>query len=198
MQNLSQFIENQKSLSEIQTFFNGLSFEKKLAELNAFPGKQMVKFFKLAQKMQVSDFIEPNYPVLKPVNFWGKNSAPAFNYFQKPMCRLDNKTICGYNNQTFKWLVGPGYFMLDDTTKRDGEPMFDYTRVPQTKPEAWPEIKPNDRWFSNFLFKGMQDFMRLIAPGFFIGEATKKDKSMGQYFLLLKEETQTSPQNSYA
>ena len=53
--------------------------------------------------------------------------------------------------------------------------------------EGWPTIKPNERGVSRFVYNRMIDYMRRVADDVFIGLATRDEKSMSSWFLLVRE-----------
>jgi hypothetical protein len=114
----------------------------------------------------------------------GKNSLPMFTHFQKRVC-LHEGTLQGYNHQTMAWLTGPGHFTL----YQDGadEVIFDYIQQPQTAPEVFPALVPNEKGGGRFVYAGMIDRVRRVSEHCVIGAAFKGGKDMGARFMLTRE-----------
>jgi hypothetical protein len=140
------------------------------------------------------DLIAPDYAPMKPVVFHGKNSLPAFSEFRKICCRPDSGsaagTLWGFNDTTIEPLIGPGYYVVHDTTGNElGGTAFDYRELPTDRIADWPVIRPNTYRLSRFVYNGTVDYMRRVARDVFIGTATRNDKELGSYFILVREMT---------
>ena len=59
--------------------------------------------------------------------------------------------------------------------------------IPAAHPPGWPEIRPNSRGLSRFIYNNMVDYMRRVAKDVFIGTATRNGSEMGSYFMLVRE-----------
>ncbi len=145
-----------------------------------------------APSTKTEDLLPTDYEPMKPVRFFGKNSLPAFTQFEKICCRApagqDSDRLWGYNETRVRGVVGPGYFVVHDTPESaSGGTAFDYTMLPQRPADGWPRIKPNDAGLSRFVYNGTIDYMRRVARDVFIGSATRGDKPMDSYFVLVRE-----------
>jgi len=143
-------------------------------------------------RVTVGDILPPDFEPMRPVVFHGKNSLPAFNNFQKICCRPPATTtadvLWGYNETKIRPLIGPGYYVVHETARASfGGAAFDYTMLPASHPPEWPEIRPNSRGLSRFIYNGTVDYMRRVARDVFIGSATRAGKEMGNYFVLARE-----------
>jgi len=139
-----------------------------------------------APRVKLADFVPPDAPPLREIIFHGKNSLPAFTLFQKRFCRPPRgDELWGYNHQSLAWLTGPGYFVVHEEGGRGAA--IDYREVPPDHPGTWPEVKPNDRGFSRFVYSGMVDYMRRVARDVFIGSAHRGGKELGNYFVLSRD-----------
>ena len=140
-----------------------------------------------APPVTLADFVPPDAAPLREVIFHGKNSLPAFTLFQKRFCRPPRGAdeLWGYNHQTLAWLTGPGYFVVHEDRARGAA--IDYREVPPEHPPTWPEVKPNDRGLSRFVYNGMVDYMRRVARDVFIGRAHRGGKELGNYFVLSRD-----------
>jgi hypothetical protein len=126
------------------------------------------------------------------VIYQGRNSLPFFSRFQKRFVRLEadpRAYLVGYNHPAHAWmghLTGPGYFVVPPDSPRVGEIFLDYTKLPAQSLPTWPEIEPNNQGISRLVFAGLQDYLRALAPGVFIGAATRGGKNLDQYFILVR------------
>ena len=83
-------------------------------------------------------------------------------------------------------ITGPGYFVALPS-ERAGEVIVDYRRVPTTHPSDWPDVKPNDRGLSRFVYGFMIDTLRRVSEHVTIGSAARKGKDLGSWFVLCRE-----------
>jgi hypothetical protein len=133
--------------------------------------------------------VPPNHGDLEEVRHLGRNTLPAFRIFEKRFCRLPGSDaaspgqLAGYNFQTMSPVTGPGYFMARDDTEH-GEVLVDYGRLPEARPEAWPEVRSNERGLSRFIYGFMVDRLRRVSEHVTIGSAARKGREMGSYFVL--------------
>ena len=146
-----------------------------------------------ARALGMSDVVPPQMPALAPVRHHGKNTLPAFTWFEKRFCRPADADphqpdrLWGYNEQSLRWLTGPGYFVLRPAP-RPGELVVDYTCVPGERPAAWPEIRPNERGLSRFVYGFMVDTLRGVSTHVSIGSAARHGRDIGSWFLLCRED----------
>jgi hypothetical protein len=144
------------------------------------------------QAVSVADLVPRNHPPMQPVTFHGKNSLPAFSWFEKICCRPPAATrddvLWGYNETKIRPLIGPGYYVVTNTT---GNPLggvaFDYRSVPRDHPPGWPPIRANSVGLSRFIYNNTVDYMRRLAANVFIGCATRDGRELGSYFILVRE-----------
>ena len=175
----------------IASFLDGLSRSDRLEAIRALSGPRLqgrlYRAVESAPRVTMADFVPPDAPPLREVIFEEKNSLPAFTLFQKRFCRppQGDDQLWGYNHQSLAWLTGPGYFVVHEDGRRGAA--IDYRHVPREKPAAWPEVKPNDRGFSRFVYRDMVDYMRRVSREVFIGSAHREGKELGNYFVLCRE-----------
>ena len=175
----------------IASFLDGLSRTDRLEAVRALSGPRLqgrlYRAVESASRVTMADFVPPDAPPLREVIFEGKNSLAAFTLFQKRFCRppQGEEELWGYNHQSLAWLTGPGYFVVHEDSRRGAA--IDYRHVPPGKPTAWPEVKPNDRGFSRFVYRDMVDYMRRVSREVFIGSAHREGKELGNYFVLCRE-----------
>ena len=175
----------------IAAFLDGLPHGERVAAITALSGPRLqARLYAAvsgAPPVTLADFVPPDAPPLREVIFHGKNSLPAFTLFQKRFCRppRGGDELWGYNHQALAWLTGPGYFVVHEDRARGAA--VDYREVPPERPPNWPEVRPNDRGFSRFVFRDMVDYMRRVARDVFIGSAHRGGKETGNYFLLCRD-----------
>lgn len=188
-----KMIEEGRSQKEMGTYLDSLTHEERLREMEAVPGFMQSKLYSLSTPdLKLDDMVPANSPPLQEIIFYGKNSLPAMNIFQKRMCRSnDGKIVWGYNHQSLKWLTGPGCFIVTSETDRPGEVLIDYTKLPDNFPPQWPKLWPkpksNTSGITALVYGHMKDYMRRVSRNVFIGEATKKGKKLNQYFILCRQ-----------
>jgi len=181
------------SREEVAAFLDGLSASERLEAVRACGGPRLQRrLYELAAgapRVTADELVPPDLPPLREVIYHGKNSLPAFTLFQKRFCRptpdAGPDTLWGYNHTNIAWLVGPGYFVYHPV--EGGAAAIDYRRVPPAHPPSWPEIKPNDRGASFFVYRDMVDHLRRVSQHVLIGSAYKHGKELGNYFLLCRE-----------
>jgi hypothetical protein len=138
-------------------------------------------------------FVPSGTDPMKEVIHHGRNSLLAHNFFQKRFARGEGEEndLFGYNEQSWGWITGPGYFVAHATAEEKSPPgdyVIDYTRIPPKKPDAWPEIIPNEARLGRFVYAGMKDYMRRVSEHVSIGRAYKKGKPMNAWFILCRED----------
>ena len=91
-------------------------------------------------------------------------------------------------------MVGPGYFVAMPSGTPEwaarGAVVVDYFQVPEDTaalPEHWPEVVPNSKGLSRFVYNGTRDFMRRVSKHVSIGAAYKGEKSLDHYFVLVRD-----------
>lgn len=164
----------------------------RLHQVRSLPRKQHAKLYdvcKAARPVTREDFIPPEFADAV-VRHHGINTMPMFRTFEKPMYVTEGGLIGGRNVQFWSWITGPGYFTVTsgDGPGDEGGVYFDYTTLPDSKPSAWPTIRSNRFMFSYFVYAYMNDFMRSVSEHVTIGKAYRNGKSLGMYFILVRED----------
>jgi hypothetical protein len=151
------------------------------------------------EPLALDDLVPPGVPPLTEVIHEGKNSLFLFTRFQKRFCRPPDNAIpelWGYNEQTFRFFTGPGYFVAYPT---DGASLLiDYARVPPAKPEHWPEIISNRARLSRFVFYGTTDILRRVSHRVSIGRMYRGGKPRDTWFVLVRKDRPLSTTGSKA
>lgn len=143
VETLTTLFKAEASHEVIAAHLDGLDEEERLKQVRAFPGSLQGKLYDMVAHtipLRLDHFV----PEFDAEVIWaGKNSAPAFKYFAKAFWRRAGEAVAiGYNVQFWRWASGPGYFTALDDPDSD-ELLFDYTKVPDWKPEQWPALEPN-------------------------------------------------------
>lgn len=177
-------------LEGLRAYLDGLDHNARVEACRQLGGREQARLFEAAQgfkPLTLDDFVPPGTDPLVEVIHYGRNTLPAFNNFQKRFCRPENKQgeLWGYNEQSMKWAVGPGYFITRQSDPQ--EVVIDYIDVPPGKVGTWPEIKPNSAGLSRLVYDQMQDYMRGVSSHVTIGRASKKGKNMDAWFVLTRD-----------
>ena len=183
-------------LAEIAALLDSLSLADRIAAVRELNGTKLQgalwKAAAAAPPVTVDEMVPPDYPRQRAVIFHGKNSLPAFTDFEKicfrPADADAGNVAWGYNETRIRPVIGPGYYVLHDTTgNRLGGAAFDYTQVPPRGLPSWPPVKANDTGVTQFIYGNMIDYMRRVSSDVFIGSAVKGSKEMGSYFVVVRE-----------
>jgi hypothetical protein len=177
-------------LAGLRAYLDGLDHAGRLDAIAQLGGREQSRLFEAAQgfkPLTLDDFVPPGTGELVEVIHYGRNTLPAFNNFQKRFTKPAGKTdeLWGYNEQSMKWAVGPGYFITRQSDPQ--EVVIDYREVPPGKIESWPGIKPNSAGLSRLVYDHMQDYMRGVSNHVSIGRASKKGKTMDAWFVLCRD-----------
>ncbi len=142
--------------------------------------------------LAMTDVVSAAAPAMTMVRHYGKNTLPAFSHFEKRFARPADADpqrpdrLWGYNFSPMGWLVGPGYFVLRPDAER-AELLVDYNQLPSAHPADWPEIRPNERGVSRFVYGFMIDTLRGVSQHVTVGSAARKGRDLGSWFLLCRE-----------
>ena len=138
------------------------------------------------------DLVPADTPTDGTVRHYGKNTLPLFSHFEKRFCRQAGcaadapDELVGFNFQSMTPITGPGYFVAVPSEKA-GEVLVDYRRVPTSHPADWPDVKPNDRGLSRFVYGFMVDTLRRVSEHVTIGSAARNGVDLGSWFVLCRE-----------
>ena len=186
--------ESTVDMDELATWLDGLDSETRIQEGRSLGASAQRRLWTLVGPtgLTLDDFVPANTSALEPIRHYGRNTLPVFKMFEKRFCRapedVDTEGLWGYNEGSTRCLVGPGYFVCRETGGDErGAIVIDYTLTPGGRCEEWPEILPNERGVSRFVYAGMQDFMRRVSDHVTIGRAYIKGKESNNYFMLCRE-----------
>ncbi len=178
-------------LDQVTDHLESLNHPERVEQVIAIGNKEQQTLWKIAEKSKplTLEYLVPR--TAEPLEYFpfeGKNSLPAFKRFQKVFYLDSERNVCGYNNSSVGWLIGPGYYMTQMNPKEpEYELQVDYTRIPTEHPASWPEIKSNDVFPTMFVYGGTKDNLRWVSKDVVIGRAFKMgEKEMPNWFVLCR------------
>lgn len=190
------------TMSAVRTYLEAMSFDDRLAVCMKLGRKDQRRLFQLAAQNEpctFEDFVPAGTPPNVEVILEGKNTLPVFTRFQKRFCAAKDGSArqFGYNEGFTRKFIGPGYFVAHMTDVPPSEPhwkergalVVNYWMVPEPSDivvPGWPKVVPNSKGLQMFVYKGTRDFMRKVADDVTIGEAYKGDKTLDNFFVLVR------------
>lgn len=183
------------SAQRIATLLDGLSHAERVAAVRSLgraPQRALYAAVEGFRPLHLTDLVPEGVDDLVPVRHFGRNTLPAFTHFEKRFCRPRGhdrqkpEELYGFNFQQLQPITGPGYFVAREDPNRP-EVWVDYTRVPPTHPDGWPEIRSNERGLSRFVYGFMVDTLRGVSEHVSIGSAARKGRDLGSWFILCRE-----------
>ncbi len=189
--------QDENTPERITAALDRMSHAGRLATIRAVTADEQAKLWEMFAESPADrdHFVPSGTDPLTEVIHHGRNSLPAFNFFQKRFCAADDDSeeLWGFNHQTMSWITGPGFYVAHDTEEEKDAPgayVINYTRIPPKKPDDWPEILPNEAKLGRFVYSGMKDYMRKISDHVSIGRAYKSGKPMDAWFVLCREDVE--------
>lgn len=178
----------QVKLADLQSHLAALDAESRIRECRALNRRQQALLYQVAGEVAVGpDDMVKGAADGEMVRWYGKNSLPAFRLFEKRFIRHEGKVVgFNFNPPLVTWFTGPGYYVCRVDEIKPKELLIDYTLIPDTAPVGWPKVEHNMAGFSRFVYGGMYDYCRKVSDTIVIGAATRKGKSIGQYFILCR------------
>jgi hypothetical protein len=181
---------------ELARFLDGLSHADRVTAIRAAGRAEQRRLWEAVKgvgSVRNVDLVPASVGDLVPVRHHGRNTLPAFNFFEKRFCRPADADrahpakLFGFNFQSMSWITGPGYFVCYE---RSGAPEvdIDYREMPTSKPADWPAIRTNDRGLGRLVYGNMVDTLRRVSEHVTIGSAAKGGKDIGSWFLLCRED----------
>lgn len=144
-------------------------------------------------RVELAELVPPERADLETVRHLGRNTLPAFTFFEKRFCRLPGssrkapESLAGFNFQRLAWLTGPGYFVAW-ADRAQGEVLVDYRHLPTLRPPEWPAIRSNETGLARFVYGFMVDRLRRVARDVTIGSASRRGRELGSFFVLSRED----------
>jgi hypothetical protein len=181
-------------------FLDGLDHQGRMAVMDATSKAQQRKLWSLvetAPPIAMEHFVPESVDAGVEVIHHGRNTLPVLRSFQKRFVRStggDDEGLYGYNEGLTRAFLGPGYFVAHPTTGNAdwaarGAVVVDYFMVPQGPvPAQWPVVKPNSSGLQVLVYHKTRDFMRRVSQHVSIGMAFKVEKSLNNWFTLVRED----------
>ncbi len=195
---LRDFVQGDESIKEIAARLDLLDQRARIAEMYALPGRDQARLYEKAgdaEPLGFEHFVPGDLAALTPVVHHGKNSQPAFKYFQKRWCRPRDRSdqLWGYNETIVRPLIGPGYFVAHETEDGGADPrgaiVVDYFMVPDDAVvDGWPAVKPNSSGLQKFVYHKTRDYMRKVSEHVSIGMAVRMESRVMGYFVLCRDD----------
>jgi len=179
----------------IAGFLDGLRHDERVSAVRSLGRAEQRRLYAAVDgflPVRLSELVPPDVPDLATVRHFGRNTLPLFTHFEKRFCRPRDAdpekpdVLWGFNFQTLAPLTGPGYFVAREDPAR-AEVLVDYNAVPPAAPAGWPDVRPNDRGLSRFVYGFMVDTLRRVSQHVTIGSAARKGRDMGSWFILCRE-----------
>jgi hypothetical protein len=191
---LRNLVETHLDLPRLSKDLGEIGHGARLWSVRQWTRRDMATLWEAAKNFRpvhLDDFVPPSIPPLVEVIHDGKSSLAVPSQFEKRFCRPSSPaataTLIGHCDQSLSLLTGPGYFVAHASAER-GEVDVDYTIVPTEKPPQWPEISPSQGGLGRFLFRGVVDVLRGLAPAVSIGRAKRKGRWLDAWFVLVRED----------
>jgi len=186
------------SIDAIAPHLDALAETQRLSEMYALSSADQARLFEKASdsaRLDLDYFVPADIPAGREVIHYGKNSQPVLRMFQKRWCRPPEGggRLWGYNETSVRPLIGPGYFVAEETPDGGSDPrgavVVDYFQVPNgSVPDGWPRVVPNSRGLQMFVFDKMRDYMRRVSNHVSIGKAYRKESRVMGYFVLCRDQ----------
>jgi hypothetical protein len=182
-------------LKDLAALLDGLSHEERVAWVHGVGRADQRRLYEAAAgflPLALADLVPPTRAEGETVRHFGKNTLPAFTWFEKRFCRPAGEDpqhpgrLYGFNFQTMAWLTGPGYYVAYADPARP-EVLVDYREVPPAAPAGWPPVRRNEVGAGRFVYGFMVDRLRRVSEHVTIGSAARKGKDLGSWFLLTRE-----------
>lgn len=180
----------------IARLLDGLTHAERVGAIRSLGRTEQRRLFESVDgflPVRLCHLVPPPVGDFVPVRHFGRNTLPAFSYFEKRFCRprgvdpSEPGDLYGFNFQSMSRLTGPGYFVAREDPDRP-EVWVDYRRVPPDHPAGWPPIRSNERGLSRFVYGFMVDTLRRVSEHVTIGSAARRGREIGSWFVLCREE----------
>jgi hypothetical protein len=174
---------------------DGMTHAQRVAAVRSLGRSEQRRLYEAVdgfRPVRLEHLVPPAVPDFKPVRHYGRNTLPLFTHFEKRFCRptgadpVKPGELYGFNFQTLAPVTGPGYFIAREDPSRP-EVLVDYNLVPPVHPDGWPDIRPNERGLSRFVYGYMIDTLRGVSEHVTIGSAARKGRDLGSWFILCRE-----------
>jgi len=180
---------------DVAQLLDDMTHEQRVAAIRSLGRGEQSRLYAAVdgfRPLRLEHLVPPATPDFTPVRHYGRNTLPLFTHFEKRFCRptgadpVKPGELYGFNFQSMAAVTGPGYFVAREDPNR-AEVLVDYNLVPPVHPEGWPDIRPNDRGLSRFVYGFMIDTVRGVSEHVSIGSAARRGKDIGSWFVLCRE-----------
>ncbi|MDE0886161.1 MAG: hypothetical protein OSB70_11575 [Myxococcota bacterium] len=195
---LSEMIRSGSKIQELSEHLNALAPDQRRSQTLELDGHCQKILYEISgdgPPAGLEHFVPAGIPEGREVIHSGRNSQPAFRYFEKRWCRPTGhpEQLWGYNETSVRPFIGPGYFVAHPTADSGSDPrgavVVDYFMEPEGPvPDHWPRIKPNSSGLQMFVYNKTRDYMRLVSKHVSIGVAYRMEKRLMGYFVLCRED----------
>lgn len=192
---VSVLLEPTVDIERLAEILDGLGHEGRVHAMRTWDKKRMAAIYEACngRSITLDQVVPPSIGANVEVIHDLRNTLPVFTDAQKRFSKVEGggAAVGGFNRQFGVARVSePGYFVVSEGEgDHANELVIDYTKVPTSKPESWPDIEKNDSGFLNkIVWGGMVDYLRRVSTHVSIGKATKDGKSIGQYFALVRRD----------
>lgn len=177
-------------MAGLADYLDHLDSAARIREIRSLQRPEQEKLYEAAagvRPISLSHFVPAGTPPLRGVVHYGRNSLGFLHDFEKRFClpETGSDEIWGYNEHTIRGLIGPGYFVAQQTSLY--EVTIDYARLPPSKPPKWPSIKPNSARLGRFVYCGTRDVVRAVSQHVSIGRDTRDSQPLDIWFALCRE-----------
>jgi hypothetical protein len=182
-------------MKELASLLDGLSHEERVAWVRSLGRRDQRRLYEAAEgflPLGLEDLVPPRCPDAATVRHFGKNTLPAFTWFEKRFARPAGQDprapaeLHGFNFQALRWLTGPGYYVARTDPERP-EVLIDYREIPPVAPPGWPPLRDNEGGLGRLVYGNMVDRLRRVSEHVTIGSAAKNGRDLGSWFLLTRE-----------
>ena len=191
----AQLRETPPKPREIARLLDAMNHARRVDAIRALGRAEQRKLYAAVdgfRPVRLTDLVPVAAGDFASVRHYGKNTLPLFSHFEKRCCRPPGADpeapteLYGYNFGPTTSMVGPGYFVAREAPDRP-EIRIDYRELPASHPDGWPEIRPNDRGVSRFVYGFMVDTLRGVSEHVSIGSAARHGRDLGSWFILCRE-----------
>jgi hypothetical protein len=187
--------DSHPGVERIAALLDGLAHPERVAAIRSLGRRDQRALFERAagaDPVRLVDLVPPATAAMTPVRHYGRNTLPAFTWFEKRFCRAADedparpRALAGFNFQSLAPITGPGYFVARDDPA-GCEVLIDYRELPRAHPPDWPQIQSNERGLARLVYGFMIDRLRRVSVHVTIGSATRRGRDLGSWFALVRE-----------
>jgi hypothetical protein len=191
----ARMAEDPIRMKELASLLDGLSHDERVAWVRSLGRRDQRRLYEAAEgflPLGLADLVPPGRPDAATVRHFGKNTLPAFTWFEKRFARPAGQDprapaeLHGFNFQALSWLTGPGYYVARADPARP-EVLIDYREIPAVAPAGWPPLRSNEGGLGRLVYGNMVDRLRRVSEHVTIGSAAKNGRDLGSWFLLTRE-----------